>query len=501
MNRLHLPETGRARSRGQILPIFVILLTAILLMASLLLDASMALLMRRDYQNAADAGALAGANVVRYGADGCSLVDGPPPGAPRAAVVAAVVNSVQTNIPGFDASHIVVTCPSGPNNFYQNYAVGVQLTGDSPGFLSQLAGIDAFHVVTKAVAINGWNISAKWSVVELNPYHESGWGPQDMGCPSLEFDGGPTVTFGGSVHVNSKCPADGNLKGAMSGNGSSATVTFENGGTAFLSGGFDPSTPANAGITPLPQTYTKQIPDPLAGMPAPSLTANAPCTGNCIGNNTNLVLRPGVYPNGISLNNSQRVFLTPGLYIMKNGGFHVGSQASAYSVNKDFVYTAAWNESMWASSSCVSQSTCGVMIYNMTTSSWNVNLDQIEISAGGVVKLRPYSATAAAGNGSVVQSEWNNVLIFEARTPAPTSSKNQAPISLQGGGSVFMSGTVYAPGAKVSMHGGGGGSGGNSADLTIQFISYDLLIAGSTFFHFNYSSNRIAAPTQYGLVE
>ena len=57
-----------------------------------------------------------------------------------------------------------------------------------------------------------------------------------------------------------------------------------------------------------------------------------------------------------------------------------------------------------------------------------------------------------------------------------------------------IGGTVYAPSAKVQMGGSSGGSGGDSVDLTLQFISWDLELSGNSSFHFHYNANTFARP-------
>jgi hypothetical protein len=74
-------------------------------------------------------------------------------------------------------------------------------------------------------------------------------------------------------------------------------------------------------------------------------------------------------------------------------------------------------------------------------------------------------------------------------------------VALSGGGSVNISGTVYAPSAAVTMGGGSGGSGGSSTDITLQFISWDITFSGNSSFHFYYQSDAFARPADYGLIK
>jgi hypothetical protein len=74
-------------------------------------------------------------------------------------------------------------------------------------------------------------------------------------------------------------------------------------------------------------------------------------------------------------------------------------------------------------------------------------------------------------------------------------------MALTGGGNVFMQGTIYAPSAKIQMGGNSGGSGGDSVDLTLQFISWDLELYGNSSFRFRYNAAQFARLLDYGLIE
>ena len=512
MNAQHASNSGREGQRGQVLPVFIIFLTAILLTASLLLDASMALLMRRDYQNAADAAALAAANVIQSGSPkGCSAVNTNPPGPPRAAVVSAAKASVAKNLPNYDLDSVMVSCPGGP--MYNNISVQVSLHGDSPGFFSQVAGIESFAVDTRAVAINGFPPGARYSVMELDPYNPT-WKNGERGCPSILFSGGITAVYEGSLYTNSACPAS--AGGAMAVNGGSATIQFNNGAGAYMVGGYNPGT---LEIDPLPYVGARPLADPLAVLDPPTnasfglQAAFCPPTyaSRCnsqykLGSGNRAILYPGIYPGGIDLGSGAVAVMTPGVYVMKGGGLNVQSGAALYSVKNGFDWNGgdpdAWTDENWDTQDCPADGSCGVLIYNYD---WKNVKENINFQAGAVTKLRPYRPAAAAANtvhGNATNEEtWRNVLIWQARDPAPTSTAPQPELSLQGGGNVSLTGTVYAPGALTSMGGSSGGSGGDNVDLTIQFISWDLYLHGSVNFHFYYRQDDLAQFPDYGLVE
>jgi hypothetical protein len=122
-------------------------------------------------------------------------------------------------------------------------------------------------------------------------------------------------------------------------------------------------------------------------------------------------------------------------------------------------------------------------------------MGQISVGAGSTLRLRAYDDRAMGGVGF----EYRNLLIWQDGTPAPSSLDPQPIVQLNGGGNVEISGTVYAPGAKVLMGGGSGGTGG-SVNLLLQFIAWDLEMSGNSSFNFMYSDSEFARPKDYGLV-
>jgi hypothetical protein len=122
---------------------------------------------------------------------------------------------------------------------------------------------------------------------------------------------------------------------------------------------------------------------------------------------------------------------------------------------------------------------------------------EIRVGAGATLKLRAYDDRANAG----AYFEYRNLLIWQDGTPAASASFAQPVIHLSGGGSVSISGTVYAPQAKILMSGTSGGSGGSSINLTLQFVAWDFELSGNSAFRFYYSDADFARPKDYGLVQ
>lgn len=480
------------RNDGQILVIFVLALVAMFAMASLLFDGGNALVLKRKLQDAGDAAALAAANVIQSGTTrGCSTNAGPPPGLPRAEIVTAAQNAVTAALPGFDVSKIVVTCPDG----WQDYVVQVALSSRSPMYFGGAIGFSGFGVATTSQAVNGQIGGLVDSVVELDPGNPL-WPNGYRGCPSVLLSGGPTVTFDGSVQIDSACPAASG--GALSTNGNAANVTLNNGSLIRLVGGY---APGPLTITPTPLTGQLYVGDPLDLPAVPStLPVQSSHQLTLSGNSNNpQVLSPGVYIGGIQMKNQAVALLQPGLYVMQGGGFQIGAQNKVYSVNPGVTSTS---DATWGTTDCPARPvlTCGVLIYNTGTTA--SPMDQISVGAGATLRLRQYLGAADPNAGLFVDpNAYKNLLFWQDAIPLPTSGNPQPVVQLNGGGSVDIAGGVYAPSAAVLMGGGSGGSGGTNTDLTLQFITWDLSLQGNSSFHFFYQANAFPTPTEYGLVK
>jgi hypothetical protein len=474
----------REDSRGQILVLFTLALVALLAMLGLLFDGGNALALRRQLQNAGDAGALAAANMIQGTLPrGCSATEGPPPGTPQAAIVTAARAGVHASLPWIPDSDIAVTCVDG----WSNYAVQVDIAANARTLFGRVVGITGIRAATTSQALNGQVTAAKFSIVTLDPSN-SGWPQGRRGCPSFLISGTPTITLEGSIAVDSACTAANG--GAFATNGNSATVTLTNDATIRMVGEYKP---AALTISPTPAQGRPYVKDPLLGLPTMPTLAGAPRSSSQLTiNGSSQVLEPGVYIGGIELKSSAKIFLRPGIYILQGGGLKVGAQAEVYSV----IGTATSTTSATWATDCP-EATCGVLIYN-TSNTTPTDMGQVSVGAGAVVKLRPYRPNVDRTGASV--SEFGNILIWQNGTPGPTSSYEQPLVELIGGGTVDLSGTIYAPSAKVSLGGGSGGSGGGT-DLTLQFVSWDLELGGTSSFIFRYQTEKFTKPTDYGLIK
>jgi hypothetical protein len=508
LTRFKLPRRSSKTEDGQILIIFAFAFIAIIMMLALLFDGAQALVLRRQMQDASDAAALAGANLIQgLAIPGCSATLGNPPGQPQPVIVAAAKASIAANLPNYPQANVDVRCPTGWDDGQGHTpAVEVRLFQHAPTFFGSIFGTGPLNVATRGAAVNGQNARNAYSVILLDWYNPS-WPQARQGCPAFLLSGGPTVTFDSSVYINSAClvPAG----GALSTNGNSATLTLgANGPTIRIVGEYKPQALT---ITPTPVQHQNPKPDPLSTLLAPPgdpnyLTTDATSlkvqrTTKLTLNNTTQTLDPGVYKGGIQLKNSSIAYLHPGIYVLQGGGLDLGAQSSLYSVPAGVV--PANIATTWATT--CTNTNCGVLIYNTGTQSGGTAMGQISVGAGATFKVRSYDPTASVtlrNNGTTYTDQtYNNMLIWQSYSPAASPSYAQPWLLLNGGGSVVMTGTVYAPQAKVQMSGNAGGSGGSSITLTLQFIVWDLELSGNSNFHFVYDGGEFATPLDYGLMQ
>jgi hypothetical protein len=504
---------------GQVLIIFAFAFIAMLMMLALLFDGARALVLRRQMQDASDAAALAGANVIQgLSPKQCSATAGPPAGAPVAAITAAAKASVAANLPGYPQANIVVTCASSPVDV-NNLGVKVKLAMGAPTFFGQIFGGGPLAVSTDSTAINGATNQNNYSVVMLNPSHLT-WPNGQRGCPSFQLSGGPTVKFDSAIYIDSSCTAANG--GAFSTNGNSASLTMGAGALIRIVGEYKPQALT---ITPAPLNHEPYKPDPLAWLaPSPALVPALPISSLKVRSNNKLVigqgnssstvfLEPGVYKGGIQLKNQSIAYLHPGIYVFDGGGLQVGAGQKVYALPASNTSLGTTNAT-WATD-CPA-TTCGVLLYNTgTTGNGTGAMGQISIGAQATFKVRSYNpdcfTPATCADGTVLSTgspptpyhneDYRHLLIWQSILPVPTSSYVQPVMELSGGGNVFMAGTVYAPSAKVRMGGNSGGAGGDSIDLTLQFITWDLELYGNSNFYFRYNADQFAKQLDYGLIE
>ena len=152
--------------RGQVLVIFALSLTALIMFAALAFDTGTLLLGRRDQQDAADAAALAGAFFL-------------PGNAGQAQTAARSIATANGFSNGGDVSVTVNIPPTSGPHSGQSGAVEVVIGNNRPSIFAGILGVAGWDVSARAVAVNQNGVGAGFAMLSLDP----------SGCDALLVSG------------------------------------------------------------------------------------------------------------------------------------------------------------------------------------------------------------------------------------------------------------------------------------------------------------------------
>lgn len=353
-------------------------------------------------QTAADAAALAGALEINYcnGTASCTAM--------QDSAKAAVGEN------GLTVSSFVTACPGKPGT-------GVTLMlFNGPCYLGTTDPNhgNARYVETVVANQVPWAFASVFGLppVTLTARSEAALGLPQFCVYALDPSAQKTISFTGGASLNASCGVmdDSSSKQALALSGSSevdATAVWVHGDVS------------NSGtINPAPVTGVPALSDPLASLPQPTpascssqpdpkSVANSIYYGAksaiSISAGTNATFNPGTYCGGITLSGSSSAKFEPGLYIIEgNVTFSGGDTVTVDTTKPDpgvtiYLYSGQWS----------------------MTGSNTVNL------------IAPTSGT------------YSGILFFQ--NPNDTNS-----FTVSGGASSVWQGTIYIPGAPISLTGG-----------------------------------------------
>lgn len=284
--------------RGQILVMAALLITVLLGVVGLAVDAGFAYAQRRQAQNSADQAALAAAHRLFEGGSEASAISA------AQDYVHANGFSISASCPSIcipplsgphagDARFVEVTVEEQPASFF----IHALLPGGSTVRARGVAGFPLFP--------------EPYAIIVLDPND----------CEAFEVKGNASMTIaGGGIMVNSDCGSDAfNKTGA-------GNITVE--GSIDVAGGTSVSGSGTVSPSPndnRPWTVTDPLslltpPDPAAYPAQGAGTAASPDTWTH-NSGGDLTLSPGAYYGGFSSNCTCTITLQPGTYVMAGGGF------------------------------------------------------------------------------------------------------------------------------------------------------------------------------------
>jgi hypothetical protein len=285
-------------------------------------------------------------------------------------------------------------------------------------------------------------------IIVMHPTHVTSFSLQ--GTPIVKICGGPSR----SIQVN-----PGNATAAATGGNASVDLSkagpLDTGGTCTTGTGADfgvwggptSTTAVSVNYGTKPGRYVQPasiIPDPLRNVAAPPIPTNTGTMGThpaladgisgCPSPNPGKpcqLYHPGLYPTGITANNSSAVF-APGIYYIQSGGIDCHNNCDIYMATGITDSGANTTGTGWDGTS----SGGGVLFYG-------TGAGQFHITANG-------SATLI---GSPAGSSYKGILFFEDHTAASNTSDNSPnnPHILGGGGQMTLIGTIYLTNTRATM--------------------------------------------------
>jgi hypothetical protein len=231
---------------------------------------------------------------------------------------------------------------------------------------------------------------------------------------ALGLGGSSSIQIGGLVQVDSSSGSALVVQGTAQVQAGSIQVV----------GGYHASSTAT--LSPTPVTGVASVPDPLAGLPIPSVSQTRGVVNLTSGS---LTINPGIYLQ-ISVSGTGSLTLNPGIYVIAGGGLSVTSSASI--------------------------SGTGVMIYNAGSNyvGHGSSFGPITLTGQGTISLTPSSTGTYAG-----------IAIFQSRDNTRAARLNPAAVQ------AFAGSIFYAPAATV-------GATGN-AHVVNTFVVDRLQMTGS----------------------
>jgi Flp pilus assembly protein TadG len=471
----------RDRQRGQVLPLFAVMLVALFAIASLAIDISSAYSARQGYRTAADAAALAGAQNLQtvgartvgsadqtnarrdalqslmnaYGATGTGTGSCDPTAQINNCQL--VGTPIRVNIKTPLAAGTCVSCD--PNR-------SVQVTVDNAQFslsFARVLGIDHWNVGVSSVA--GLFFSPQYGLITLRPPNGTDTG---NALGDVDVNGSLTILkiTGGDIGTNRSLT-------------SSGSVTLD---PTYAIYHFDAPTPW--GASPPEHRLTSLIQDPK--YPYPSSTG-APGTYSTLASakdtaancqtivttwltpdpgykafvpgfpptpNMSMIncYRPGIYNVQLSDSNNELTVLEPGLYFFKQGITLKSNLVGGYQPNSKGVALVFPQDQLFKNNNT------GLVALNAGTRVGNSS----GVEATAAIAYDGVTPIVTNTNPAVLMTlmvEWDSGCTVTQPYPGACDDNHNKTIKLNGGSSLYLAGVQYAPSDNAAIAGNNTGVG------------------------------------------
>jgi hypothetical protein len=291
---MYMRQDGHlTQRRGTVLLLACVTFIGILFLGALALDGGNMLAARRQAQNCADAGALAGAiEIAKLNGQGTTPTS--------ALVTTAVTNALTQNNYTSGTGNVTVTVhyPPTSGNFKDNNSVEVLLQFR----YSNMVVSGSNNIQVRSVASTDGGGASSFPMLVTDP----------TASQSFWVNSGALTLNGAPIQVNSTSSTAAVTSG-MAGSTANVTVDVVGGSSGTFSN--------------TPVTGASPVANPYALLQAPSTSGlttinQSNFTPNGQGN---ITLNPGYYPNGLYCINGGNVTLNPGMYYIANGNFWINT--------------------------------------------------------------------------------------------------------------------------------------------------------------------------------
>ena len=543
-------SASQPHPRGQILLVVAAGMIVLLGIGALAVDLGFSWMLRRHEQNAADTAALAAARWITW--DPVTGYDYIAANGDAAACKYAIENGFydSTNSscnPALDAYATTLTVnwpPVGSVDDYWHGDLGhvqVIISSNHDVFFGRIFGQSSATVTTGAVAARQRGNTNSNSLISLRP----------DGCPAAKTHGSANILVypapgytgdGGYVQVNSECgnsTADDNCTTSSQGGldvAGGATLSAPQVNVHGGCKGSEPICPSPPGACPAGgplNEAARQLGDPLGGISFPpwdtSLDgaqcgiAGPPTTASgsegcgpgagripwspsadsaCPGMNPSwdcVELDPGVYYGGWNIGNKTVVKLSPGIYAIAGGGIGITATGALDSLAGG---SAPAPVLIYNTDNPLYEDTCPAGPARRCQANIDLTADA-SLQLAGLLADQPCPPVTTTGGcpfgGMVIWYE------KDASQPTNTNSScagGAACISIAGGTTLNISGTIYAPRAHVVLEGNAGANCGPSATqvAAVQIVAWTWDIGGTGDLCMPYDPTKFFKLVAQGLV-
>lgn len=471
------------RSRGQVLPLFALMLIALFAIAALAIDVSNALQARRTYRTIADAAALAGGQDLQQ--VGSRDVNSSDYNRARTHAIESVQGAVGATATCTAPSTARSDCTFAtlPYTFSIITPIppgacatcdptrSIQVNFADPTFgltFARILGQSTWNV--ESISVAGLQFNKSYTIVALRP-------PKGEAIPdvrSMRVDGGTHVFVSrGDVGTNAN----------MTYGGTNSWIQLDSGYQMFY---FDPSNPPLWGSSPPSTQITDLILDPLypipvkGGSPPVGTEDVSGCPAIAAGILANAQYAPavpvdalgapdmtkihcytkGVYPNAawdLNVANGTLAILEPGLYFMDGVLDVQGSLIGGYTPNSEGV-ALVFRESVGTQfknrTSGGGGSVQQIVALNAGTRYGNANGDEATAArdySGGFVQT---NTTPPVLMTVIVQRDTRCPVTYPFPADCNNSAENDnKSIDLSGGSGLYLAGVQYAPTDNITLAG------------------------------------------------